>query len=575
MKLSLPPANSIPQQRPTTTEGRGNGQDEEGDDISLTSSILSEDKDEYEVETILAELKFSEGLRYLVKWAGYPEERCTWEPARSFRDQQTLRDWKKKRAAIARGELPAFDLEAWERRLSKLVEAHEYRKKRRQAMKTKLGLLASPSGNGHIEQSGTSGLMDKRADERELKRIKQEEIESGAVLNSPPEIDIRSAASDVLTSPVSGEPNSGELSKPQSITKTSQGQNDRPEGGSKKYSDESPGQGSHPTKQSRPIARSGSQPHPIETSVTPKKGASLATPRSAPSTAVRGPARYWRSLQDLVQARRREAKADDQSPTSPKLFRNLATKNRFGKAAQYEPAPDISQLDLRRPSDWPSNASLDMVVSEREQRKRKFSNDDSPIGHEKIPPTSPRAALTAFEASTSHETSHRVPKMPALMRPVSLDSRHEQLISPSTVESVTPPVSQPYQSEQLGKLPPVKPGRSRDADHLPVRWVVRRHDLWRPNSAGKAIAGASDSKHPPPEFRFFYPGEVLCSFSYGPEQTEVGDIRVCGLSVPMRKKLISMKKDHRINIWFQHLCTLEQYEILSRGVSPQHASNLI
>ena len=46
------------------------------DDISLNSSG-SEEEEEYTVEEILAERLFDDSeVRYLVKWEGYPEERC-------------------------------------------------------------------------------------------------------------------------------------------------------------------------------------------------------------------------------------------------------------------------------------------------------------------------------------------------------------------------------------------------------------------------------------------------------------------------------------------------------------------
>ena len=54
------------------------------DSISLTSTILSEPKDEYPVEAILAEEKFKGITKYLVKWEGYPENRCTWETRSNF-----------------------------------------------------------------------------------------------------------------------------------------------------------------------------------------------------------------------------------------------------------------------------------------------------------------------------------------------------------------------------------------------------------------------------------------------------------------------------------------------------------
>ena len=56
------------------------GETASDDDISITSTVPSEPKDEYEVEVILAQRTFAVGEMYLLKWVGYPYERCTWEP---------------------------------------------------------------------------------------------------------------------------------------------------------------------------------------------------------------------------------------------------------------------------------------------------------------------------------------------------------------------------------------------------------------------------------------------------------------------------------------------------------------
>lgn len=48
------------------------------------------------VERILHQRKEENGeMRYLVKWLGYPDEECTYEPETSFDGPQTLQDWQK------------------------------------------------------------------------------------------------------------------------------------------------------------------------------------------------------------------------------------------------------------------------------------------------------------------------------------------------------------------------------------------------------------------------------------------------------------------------------------------------
>jgi len=69
-----------------------------------------EDEDDvYDVERILAEKDDDLGEHvYLVKWDGYPDEECTWEPAEHFTDPDALRQWA---AQKARGDtLDAYDV---------------------------------------------------------------------------------------------------------------------------------------------------------------------------------------------------------------------------------------------------------------------------------------------------------------------------------------------------------------------------------------------------------------------------------------------------------------------------------
>lgn len=69
---------------------------------SLASTAESEPQDEYEVETILFEDE--DNGDYLVKWAGYPENRATWEGPESFHNlSETMEDWKQIKREISQG----------------------------------------------------------------------------------------------------------------------------------------------------------------------------------------------------------------------------------------------------------------------------------------------------------------------------------------------------------------------------------------------------------------------------------------------------------------------------------------
>ncbi|KAL3454670.1 hypothetical protein BJX65DRAFT_260986 [Aspergillus insuetus] len=120
------------------------------DEISLTSTVESDQQSEYEVKTILSEDLFEDGTRYLVEWAGYPIERCTWEPADAFGDDETLRDWKRKKRLIEDGKIEAFDVASWEARIIQLNEEREERRQRRAAKRRRKIAL---SGSSHGSQA--------------------------------------------------------------------------------------------------------------------------------------------------------------------------------------------------------------------------------------------------------------------------------------------------------------------------------------------------------------------------------------------------------------------------------------
>ncbi|GKZ55339.1 hypothetical protein AnigIFM49718_011703 [Aspergillus niger] len=125
-------------------------QDESDDEISITSTAVSSQASEYDVEAILAEHKFPHGRRFLVKWANYPEWRSTWEPAESFRTAETLIDWQRRKQQIAEGKLEAYDVADWEQKNLKFQEAKEEKRRRRDARRKQLGL---PTKGPVIESS--------------------------------------------------------------------------------------------------------------------------------------------------------------------------------------------------------------------------------------------------------------------------------------------------------------------------------------------------------------------------------------------------------------------------------------
>ena len=120
--------------------------DSDVDSISITSTILSEQKDEYPLEAILAEEKFNGVTKYLVKWEGYPEYRCTWETKSMFQDglDSTFHDWETQKMRIDRGKTQPFDVAAFKKRVNTWLVGLEQRRLRRRAKRQRLGLPLAP-----------------------------------------------------------------------------------------------------------------------------------------------------------------------------------------------------------------------------------------------------------------------------------------------------------------------------------------------------------------------------------------------------------------------------------------------
>ncbi|KAJ5211502.1 uncharacterized protein N7498_003148 [Penicillium cinerascens] len=118
---------------------------------SLVSTAESEPQEEYEVEAILAENE--ERGEYLVKWAGYPNHRATWEGPESFDNlDDTMKDWKQTKWEISEGLRSPFNVRQWQREQNRLAREKEARQrtrkiKRAQRARRKVARLNRPDPN--------------------------------------------------------------------------------------------------------------------------------------------------------------------------------------------------------------------------------------------------------------------------------------------------------------------------------------------------------------------------------------------------------------------------------------------
>lgn len=152
------------------------GRDDDVD--SLASTAESELEAEYVVNAIHAERKSyveldsedDEGAlitQYLVEWAGYSIDRCSWEPKESFTSDETLRDWEKKKKQIAAGKTERFSVKSWEKHVSSVQKETQRRKeerkrKREQRAQRKSNPQAKPTrltNSNIVDVHGSEGSL--------------------------------------------------------------------------------------------------------------------------------------------------------------------------------------------------------------------------------------------------------------------------------------------------------------------------------------------------------------------------------------------------------------------------------
>jgi hypothetical protein len=99
-------------------------------DVSTVESVAREDE-EFIIEAIIADKPdpcAPETSLYLVQWSSYPISRCTWEPAASFMDPETIPDYLSRKS---QGKVVPFDWEDWDKKRAREKEEKVERRERR------------------------------------------------------------------------------------------------------------------------------------------------------------------------------------------------------------------------------------------------------------------------------------------------------------------------------------------------------------------------------------------------------------------------------------------------------------
>ncbi|KAK1772906.1 chromo domain-containing protein 1 [Phialemonium atrogriseum] len=138
-----------------SSDQRSQATPEEDDDavsVTSTASFQHDSDEEFEVANVLAEKTSNGATFYLVEWAGFSLDECTWEPASNLGTE--LREmWEETKQKQQRGEESPFNLQGFYDAVNKRASEKQERHRRRNAKRKRLGLkLTKPfsdnSGDG-------------------------------------------------------------------------------------------------------------------------------------------------------------------------------------------------------------------------------------------------------------------------------------------------------------------------------------------------------------------------------------------------------------------------------------------
>ncbi|KAH0553339.1 hypothetical protein GP486_006570 [Trichoglossum hirsutum] len=328
----------------------------DSDSISTTSTVLSEQKDEYPVEAILAESVTRDGKSplYLVKWEGYPITRATWEPTTSFDDKSALLDWETKKDRQERGLEPAFDMENFRTQLKAAESAKAERRARRKTKRKRRGILTSSDeekrGGADDDDNNDSDVgisrRDKRDDKkRRLPNQKSSEEDSGLTSDDSLMQDIRIKEFNRKHKRLRKK---ARIRGSRSSTEQAAPPLHQPESASRRPSTGVTAQGRQSGRRAPDV--SGHQTDPV------KPAAAKATARRASNTQAAKIASNVLANWDKGPPKRNVTKPDynnSHTPTAnPQLFNKLSTVRRYEKASRNERPPQEGVLQLFKPGEW-------------------------------------------------------------------------------------------------------------------------------------------------------------------------------------------------------------------------------
>jgi chromo domain-containing protein 1 len=516
------------------------------------------------VETIFAEHEFDDGIKYLVKWANYPIERCTWEPAECFCTEQTLIDWNKKKKAIAEGKRRAFDLVRFENHLAALERAKNDRKQRRAAKRRRLGLdgtrqsspaAESPPSNDVLGSGGSHGTGSNAI---EVARSKLPSVQA-------PQTNAKTGSIQAKTQPLPKRP-------PPPILFGTAPPPTRPK---RMNSSETPKLFNLSTRWKYEKAKAYEPPPdmnklqlvrpsdwPARTGLAATKiglhNVSSPSAKNDFSTAMLGS----HIVGSPTQGEPSSAKLGAHDVSSPKRGDSNSIKtgpHDVGSSKQFNANPvKLGSHSVSSPKSISSDRPGAHNVSSPN------GNDESAFD------SGPHDVGSPMDLDADDET-----------RGQTRESRSLNSQKRAVYDSCKPTHSVPDKSRPVYGADTRRPDRPLPDSRSPSQPFS---DSLRPNT-DSPIRRHDLEDYPMPELptripqpgarfvnhrqHFWNPGELLVYLYYGPDKKEIGSARLCGLPWESRFRLMSTKRGDRIDVWFQHTCNLEEYNVLCENTVRQ------
>ncbi|KAF3387552.1 hypothetical protein F1880_001280 [Penicillium rolfsii] len=384
---------------------------------SLASTVPSEQGSEYEVEEILAERvsKRTGKKKYLLKWANYPIYRATWEPAEMFLEMEdAMLKWDEKTRKVRAGIDQPFDVHAWKKSLKDRERETQRRKEARRQKRAARAARAAQENDSNAHPPSRESSPD-------VPLMRTSRLSSPDVPLAPAsKTRGASLASELFVSIDDPEPKTTltdgkppEMPIPQSPQVSSSSgfaqaglkppdspETNVPENSEKLLTQSCQDAAVIPSENSQPAPRpkvpdstksthrSQSSQLTLETSKTTSSTQNRSSPGTGKTSATKGnpPQKSRRSLL---------ASQATKQPALGPLYNAFVNKTK-------DREPDISQLDLRKPSEFPARTAAGVPVPFAKITATDKSRRSSQSGT-KIAPTF-QPALSGSSRRVSPET---------------------------------------------------------------------------------------------------------------------------------------------------------------------------